>query len=172
MPFPRIGVILERCAARSAKTHVSSTLTASHGTRIVIQLTDQPIDPAAVLDQVASDEAGAVVLFLGTARRFTDRRETESLDYECYTDMAERELDRLESQACSQWPLVRCAIVHRTGHLEIGEVSVAVAVSSAHRRDAFAATQWLMDRIKETVPIWKRENWSDGTCEWVHPVEG
>ena len=110
-----------------------------------------------------------MVLFLGTTREFTGRRRTESLDYDCYREMAEKELSRLESVARNRWPIVECAIVHRVGHLELGETSVAVAVSSAHRPDAFEAARWLIDTIKEVVPIWKKENWADGTSQWVHP---
>jgi molybdopterin synthase catalytic subunit len=83
--------------------------------------------------------------------------------------MARNELEQLEQQACQRWPIVRCVLIHRLGHLELGEASVLVAVSTPHRRDAFEAAQWLMDRIKEDVPIWKKENWTDGTTEWVHP---
>ncbi len=68
-----------------------------------------------------------------------------------------------------QWPLVGCALVHRLGEVGLGEASVAVAVSSPHRRDAFAAAEWLMDRLKQEVPIWKQEHWADGSSEWVHP---
>ena len=68
-----------------------------------------------------------------------------------------------------RWPLVECAIVHRLGHVELGEASVAIAVSSAHRDVAFAAGKWLIDTLKVVVPIWKKENWADGTTEWVHP---
>ncbi len=92
-----------------------------------------------------------------------------SLDYECYPEMAEQKLAELESQARRRWPLVECCVVHRLGHLELGEISVAVAVSSPHRDDAFTAGRWLIDTIKQDVPIWKRENWADGTTEWVHP---
>jgi molybdopterin synthase catalytic subunit len=67
---------------------------------------------------------------------------------------------------------VECVIVHRLGHLELGEASVAIAVSTPHRRDSFEAGQWLIDRLKEVVPIWKKENWADGTSEWVHPGIG
>jgi len=135
----------------------------------MISLTNQPIDPAAVLAQVASHDAGAVVLFLGTTREFTRGRRTASLDYECYPEMAEKKLTELEAEARSRWPLTGCSIVHRLGHLALGEVSIAIAVSSPHRQDAFAAGQWLIDTIKEVVPIWKQENWADGTSEWVHP---
>jgi molybdopterin synthase catalytic subunit len=135
----------------------------------MIRLTDKPIDAQQALSAVASNEAGAVVLFLGTTREFTHGRRTASLDYECYPEMAEKKLAELETEARSRWPLAGCLIVHRLGHLELGEASIAIAVSSPHRAAAFAAGQWLIDTIKEVVPIWKRENWADGTSEWVHP---
>jgi molybdopterin synthase catalytic subunit len=106
---------------------------------------------------------------LGTTRQFTAGRETMSLDYECYADMARAKLAELEAEARRRWQLVKCAIVHRVGHLEIGEASVAVAVSTAHRQAAFEAGQWLIDTLKQVVPIWKQENWNDGTTQWVHP---
>jgi molybdopterin synthase catalytic subunit len=133
------------------------------------QLTHAPIDAAAVLAQVGSPLAGAAVLFLGTTRELTRGRRTSSLDYECYPEMAQRKLAELEAEARRRWPLVECALVHRLGHLEIGEASVAVAVSSEHRDAAFEAAKWLIDTLKEVVPIWKQEHWSDGTSEWVHP---
>jgi molybdopterin synthase catalytic subunit len=136
----------------------------------MISLTTTSIDPAAVLASVASNDAGAVVLFLGTTREFTQGRRTASLDYECYPEMAEKKLTELEAEARHRWPLVGCEIVHRLGHLELGDASIAIAVSSPHRADAFAAGQWLIDTIKQVVPIWKQENWADGTKEWVHPA--
>ena len=135
----------------------------------MIALTHEPIDAAAVLAQVASNDAGAVVLFLGTTREFTRGRQTASLDYECYPEMAEKKLAELEAEARRRWPLVGCLVVHRLGHLALGEASIAIAVSSPHRAVAFEAGQWLIDTIKEVVPIWKCENWADGTSEWVHP---
>ncbi|MDX1946862.1 MAG: molybdenum cofactor biosynthesis protein MoaE [Pirellulaceae bacterium] len=138
----------------------------------MIELTRSPLDPAGVLAQVASRDAGAVVLFLGTTREFTRGRRTASLDYECYPEMALKKLHELEAQARARWPLVAVAIVHRLGHLELGEASVAIAVSSPHRQAAFEAGQWLIDTLKENVPIWKQENWADGTSEWVHPGIG
>ena len=91
---------------------------------------EQPIDTEVLLRQVGSPQAGAVVLFLGTAREFTRGRQTASLDYECYPEMARKKLAELELEAKARWSLTGCAIVHRIGHLEIGEASVAVAVSS------------------------------------------
>jgi molybdopterin synthase catalytic subunit len=136
----------------------------------MIELVDQPIDTAALLDQVNSPRAGAVVLFLGTVRELTAGRRTVALDYECYPEMARKKLAELEAQARSRWPIIQCAMVHRLGHLELGEASVAVAVSTPHRQDAFAAGKWLIDTLKEVVPIWKKEHWDDGTTEWVHPA--
>ena len=133
------------------------------------ELTNRVINVAALLERVQSPNAGAVVLFLGTTREMTGGRQTASLDYECYPEMAQRKLAELEAEARRRWPIVECAIVHRLGHLEPGEASVAVAVSTPHRDDAFAAGRWLIDTIKNEVPIWKRENWADGTTEWVHP---
>lgn len=136
----------------------------------MIQLVNEPIDTAQVLAQVASFQAGAVVLFLGTTREMTGERRTESLDYECYPAMAEKTFGQLEAEMRTLWPaIIGCCIIHRLGHLGLGEASVAIAVSSPHRRDAFEGGQWLIDRLKEIVPIWKKENWADGTSQWVHP---
>jgi molybdopterin synthase catalytic subunit len=135
----------------------------------MVLLTHEPIDTADCLRRVASHRAGAIVLFVGTTREFTGELRTTSLDYECYPAMAEKKLAELEAEARAKWPIVECAIVHRLGHLGLGEASVAIAVSSPHRGDAFAAGQWLIDRLKEVVPIWKKENWADGTSQWVHP---
>jgi molybdopterin synthase catalytic subunit len=135
----------------------------------MIALTDQPIDTTHVLAQVHSLRAGASVLFLGTTRAETEGRQTVALDYEAYATMALATLSELELRARQQWSLIDVAIVHRLGRVPAGETSVAIAVSSAHRQAAFAAGQWLIDTIKSTVPIWKRERWSDGTEEWIHP---
>jgi molybdopterin synthase catalytic subunit len=99
----------------------------------------------------------------------TGERRTVALDYEGYPQMAEAKMAELERDARARWPVDRVAIVHRLGHLELGDVSVAVAVSCPHRGDAFEAGRWLIDTLKVTVPIWKKENWADGTTEWVHP---
>jgi molybdopterin synthase catalytic subunit len=138
----------------------------------MIQLIDHPIDTQAVLAAVATPAAGAVVLFLGTTREFTAGRQTVALDYEAYRPMAEKTLAELADEARRRWPIEELCIVHRLGHLELGEASVAVAVSTAHRAAAFEAGQWLIDRIKEVVPIWKKEIWADGSTEWVHPGLG
>ncbi|MBA4105736.1 MAG: molybdopterin converting factor [Pirellula sp.] len=135
----------------------------------MIKLTEHPIDATALLQAAQQPEAGAVVLFLGITRQFTKGRETASLSYEAYREMAVKELERLEQQARERWPLVDCSIVHRLGEVPLAEASVAIAVSSPHRGDAFEAGRWLIDTLKETVPIWKQEHWADGDAAWVHP---
>lgn len=135
----------------------------------MIELTRDPIDTEALIRRVQCPAAGAVVLFLGTVREFTGGRRTVALEYEAYETMALAKLAELEQQAVQRWNLAATAIVHRLGRLELGETSVAVAVSAGHRRPAFEAGQWLIDTLKEIVPIWKRELWADGTTEWVHP---
>ena len=99
----------------------------------------------------------------------TDGRCTVALDYEGYPEMAKLKLAELEAEARTRWPIDRVGIIHRLGRLELGSISVAVAVSCPHRKQAFEAGQFLIDQLKVSVPIWKQENWADGTSEWVHP---
>jgi molybdopterin synthase catalytic subunit len=135
----------------------------------MIEITAGPIDAAALTERVRSPRAGAVCTFLGTVRELTGARRTTSLDYEAYPDMALKKLAELEAQARRRWPIIEAALVHRVGHLDLGEISVVVAVSCPHRQQAFEACQWLIDTLKEVVPIWKKETWADGSEEWVHP---
>ncbi len=135
----------------------------------MIELTREPIDYAALTEAVRSDQSGAVVLFLGTVREMTQGRQTLSLDYDGYPAMAEAKMQELLDRARADFPIIKAGIIHRLGHLELGEISVAVAVSCAHRDQAFEAGRFLIDELKVTVPIWKKEHWSDGTTEWVHP---
>ncbi|MEO2049364.1 MAG: molybdenum cofactor biosynthesis protein MoaE [Pirellulales bacterium] len=151
----------------------------------MIHLTDQPIDTTALIDQARTPEAGAVVVFLGITRQFTSGskdagedltgasggvRETSMLQYDAYREMAEQEIAKLVTEANRRWSLVECLIVHRLGTVPLTEVSVAIVVSSAHRRAALAAGEWLIDTLKERVPIWKKECWADGQTAWVHPL--
>lgn len=136
----------------------------------LIQISEAIIDPELLLDRVQSRDAGASVLFVGTTREFTGGRQTVRLEYECYESMALRKLGELVDDARSRWKMISCAIQHRVGIVDIGEASVAIAVSSAHRADSFAAASWLMDSIKQSVPIWKQEHWADGSTQWVHPT--
>jgi molybdopterin synthase catalytic subunit len=135
----------------------------------MIEITDAPIDHAALTERVRSNRAGAVCTFLGTVREITGDRQTLSLDYEAYPEMAMKKMAELEQQARERWPIIDVALVHRVGHLHLGEISVVVAVSCPHRHEAFEACHWLINTVKEIVPIWKRETWVDGTEGWVHP---
>lgn len=132
------------------------------------QLVQEPIDAAALLAAVSSTAAGANVLFTGTTRQTTGGVTTDWLDYEAYEPLAQAELERLRAEAISQFGLTGCAIVHRLGRVAVAETSVAVAVSAAHRREALAAAEWLLDQLKRQVPIWKREAGPTGMT-WVHP---
>jgi molybdopterin synthase catalytic subunit len=134
----------------------------------VIQLTDKPIDFHQLTESVRDPACGAVVLFLGTVRDLTGEQRTSFLEYEAFPAMALESLAGLESEVRDRYPVRHVAIVHRTGHLDPGEVSVAVAVSAPHRAQAFDAGRWLIDTLKERVPIWKKEHYADGRTEWQH----
>jgi molybdopterin synthase catalytic subunit len=135
----------------------------------MIRLTTDPIDYHALTEQVRRPGCGAVVTFLGTVRDLTGDRVTTALDYEAYPGMAEKKMAEIERDTRERWPVGEIALVHRLGHMGVSEVSVAVAVSCPHRAEAFEACRHAIDRLKELVPIWKKENWDGGTSEWVHP---
>lgn len=135
----------------------------------MIQLTRDPIDHCALTERVRQPSCGAVVTFLGTVRDLTDGKATVALDYEAYPAMAEKKLAEIEADARRLWPIGDILLVHRLGHLEVGAVSVAVSVSCPHRAEAFEACRFAIDRLKEIVPIWKKENSPDGSTDWVHP---
>jgi molybdopterin synthase catalytic subunit len=135
----------------------------------MIRLTHEPIDHDALTESVRRPGCGAVVTFLGTVRDLTGDVATTALDYEAYPGMAEKKLAEIEADVRARWPVGEVAMVHRLGHLEVGEISVAVAVSCPHRGQAFNACRHAIDRLKELVPIWKREHGPAGTGEWVHP---
>ncbi|WP_010581986.1 molybdenum cofactor biosynthesis protein MoaE [Schlesneria paludicola] len=134
-----------------------------------IQITHDPIQYSTLIEDVRSRIGGAVVLFLGTVREMTGGQKTIALDYEAYPQMAQSTLEEIVLEAYKRWPIVNTAIAHRLGRLEPGEISVAIAVCTPHRHQAFEASKYLIDRIKEVVPIWKKENSIDGSTEWIHP---
>jgi molybdopterin synthase catalytic subunit len=127
-----------------------------------IYLTEAPIDSAALLHSLKRGEDGAVVLFDGIVRNNTRGRRTLYLLYEAYPEMAVAQMKLLAGQAFADFPIRDIAMVHRTGRLEIGDTSVAIVVVSGHRAAAFEACRWLIDSIKQTVPIWKKEFFEDG----------
>lgn len=135
----------------------------------MIELTTEPIDYNQLTEFVRDHAAGAVTLFLGTVREFTRGVQTSWLEYEAYPDMARASMAELEAEAFQKFTVTKIAISHRTGTMALGEISVAIAVSSPHRDQAFEAGRWLIDTLKERVPIWKKEHFADGREEWQHP---
>jgi molybdopterin converting factor subunit 1 len=133
------------------------------------------IEVAALEREVGDPAAGAIVSFAGTTRRDNAGRKVTRLEYEAYEPMALSEMRKLAHEAGQRWPIVRIAITHRIGAVEIGETSVAIAVSAAHRGAAFEACRFAIDRLKETVPIWKKEYFEGGEiwigCQTSHPPE-
>ena len=137
----------------------------------MFRVTHEPIDLDELVRYVTDAEAGAIATFIGTTRNNNEGRKVIALDYEAYLEMAEKELARIGADASKQWPLCRIAIVHRLGPVQIGEASVIIAVSSAHRDAAFAASRFAIEEIKKTVPIWKKEMFEGGEV-WIGTQTG
>ena len=136
-------------------------------------ITREPLEPQRLAEAVRRDESGAVAVFSGVARNHSEGRSVIALEFDAYHEMAARKLREVADEVRSRWPVTGIAIHHRIGRLAIGEASLVVAVSSAHRREAFEACRHAVDRVKQTVPIWKREIWEDGEGAWVagHAVD-
>jgi molybdopterin synthase catalytic subunit len=134
---------------------------------ITARLTKDPIDPNALLRELADDTDGAQVLFLGVVRNHHQGREVKRIDYEAYEPMALKLLQRITEEVAGKHKLDRVLVVHRFGRHEIGDASIAVVIGSAHRAPAFEAAKEIMDLVKVDVPIWKKEHFADGTIEWV-----
>jgi molybdopterin synthase catalytic subunit len=136
--------------------------------RVSIRVTvgDKPIDGGALVAEVARPDSGATVLFLGTVRDHSEGKEGVShLEYEVYVDQVEGEIRRIVDEAADNWPVLSAVVEHRSGRVELGESSVAVAVACAHRSDAFDAAEYIIDELKKHAPIWKKEFWPGG-AEW------
>jgi len=136
--------------------------------RVSIRVTvgDKPIDGGALMAEVARPDSGATVLFLGTVRDHSEGKEGVShLEYEVYVDQVEGEIRRIVDEAADNWPVLSAVVEHRSGRVELGESSVAVAVACAHRSDAFDAAEYIIDELKKHAPIWKKEFWPGG-AEW------
>lgn len=130
------------------------------------EITAEPIDIVKVTEKVMTNTAGAVTTFTGTVREFTKGKQTLYLIYEAYKEMAEKKLAQIGDEILKQWPNAKVAITHRVGRLEIGDIAVVIAVSTPHRKDAYLANEYAIERIKEIVPIWKKEHWKDGQV-WI-----
>ncbi len=134
-------------------------------------ITDAPIEPENVLARVGDASDGAVLLFLGVVRNHADERPVRGMRYEAYREMAERELAAILGEAAERLGTDRIAVVHRTGELSIGEPSVAIAVSSPHRAEAYDASRFVIEAIKARLPVWKHEHYADGASRWVEGVD-
>ncbi|MCF6359668.1 MAG: molybdenum cofactor biosynthesis protein MoaE [Cyclobacteriaceae bacterium] len=135
-----------------------------------VLVTDKPLDTQAIIKSVGSPEGGAVNVFIGTVRNATKGKKVLKLEFEAYEPMATKELTKIVETAKSTWPILKVAVHHRTGIMQIGEVPVVIAVATAHRGAGFEACQFIIDTLKEAVPIWKKEFFEDGEV-WVaaHP---
>jgi molybdopterin synthase catalytic subunit len=129
-------------------------------------LTSDTINLGPLLDSVQSPARGGIASFLGTVRDHHAGRTVLRLDYSAYVPMAEAEIARIVAEAESRWD-VGVAVQHRLGQLEVGDVAVAIAVASAHRDEAFVACRYVIEELKQRVPIWKKEYFADGTVDWV-----
>lgn len=131
------------------------------------RLSESRIDPESILSEVADDGSGATILFLGTVRDKSEAGAVDRIVYDAYAPMAEKRLREIEDEVKQIWPVNGVRIVHRVGNLKVGEISVAVAVSSPHRGEAFDACRHAIERVKHDVPIWKKERLADGREVWV-----
>jgi molybdopterin synthase catalytic subunit len=130
------------------------------------EISKEPIDIQAVIDKVVQREAGAITTFIGTVRELTKGKRTLFLIYEAYEAMAVKKLQQIGTEIKERWEGSEVAITHRVGRLDITDTAVVIAVSTPHRADSYEANRYAIERIKEIVPIWKKEHWEDGE-EWM-----
>jgi molybdopterin synthase catalytic subunit len=135
--------------------------------RLLVRVTPDPIGAAEAVDFVGDPSAGGTCVFLGSVRDHSDAGAVTALRYEAWDELATRRLEELGAELFERWPLRKAALLHRTGELGVGEVSVVVACSSAHRAEAFEAARHGIERLKQDVPIWKQEVLASGEAEWV-----
>jgi molybdopterin synthase catalytic subunit len=138
---------------------------------MIIRITDEPINLQELVEHVTNERNGGIVTFTGLVRRFNEGHEVHWLEYEAYKEAAEEKMAEIAAELDQKWGVKDVAMAHRIGHLEIGEIAVAVAVGAAHRAEAFDACEYAIDTLKATVPVWKKESWEtqDGQAQqaWV-----
>ena len=138
---------------------------------ILCKITQSPINMQELADFVADPAAGAMATFVGMTRNTNEGRQVTRLEYECYLGMAEKEMEKIAAEVLRRWPIKKISMVHRLGRVDIGEASVAIAVSSGHRHAAFEACHYAINQLKETVPIWKKELYEGGEL-WIGSQTG
>ena len=134
----------------------------------MFKITTEPLDVQALNDLVKRPSDGAVVTFDGIVRDNFDGRPVRALEYEAYADMAQKKMEAIGKEVQAKFDIGKIAMVHRIGHLDIGESSIVIAVAAPHRHDAFEACAYAMDRVKADVPVWKKEFFADGDTHWVN----
>ncbi|RST77016.1 molybdenum cofactor biosynthesis protein MoaE [Siminovitchia acidinfaciens] len=135
------------------------------------EITRDPIKIEEIYQKVVRRDAGAVTTFVGTVRELTHGKKTLYLDYEAYESMALKKMEQIVEEMKERWPVIEVAMAHRIGRLEITDIAIAIAVSAPHRPEAYEANRYALERVKEMVPIWKKEHWEDGE-EWVGNQQG
>jgi molybdopterin synthase catalytic subunit len=134
---------------------------------LLVRVTDAPIDAREAMSFVSDPAAGGTVLFTGTVRDHSSAGRVTGLDYEAWEERAVASMEAIAGEIFDRWPVCKLALLHRTGHLDVGEASVVVCCSSPHRADAFEAARHAIERVKEDVPIWKKEALATGDAHWV-----
>ena len=129
-------------------------------------ISEKPLNIQEVVDLVVRPEAGAINTFIGTVREFTEGKQTLFLEYQAYASMAEKKMKEIGMEIDKKWPGSKTAMAHRVGRLNISEIAVVIAVSTPHRASSYEASRYAIERMKEMVPIWKKEHWEDGE-EWI-----
>lgn len=183
--FPNLKPILPALTVAVNREYVSLSQPLREGDEVAIippvsggehaeplfEVVETPLSADRVMARVIDPTIGAVDLFVGTVREWTRDRQTIYLEYEAYAEMAVEQMARIGDEIRARWSGARVAISHRIGKMDIGEVSVVIAVATPHRDDAFAACRHAIERLKQIVPIWKKETWADGE-EWVGSQAG
>jgi molybdopterin synthase catalytic subunit len=176
--YPAVQAFLPTLVCAIAEEYVPSDTVLREGDRVALippvsggeeplfVLTEAPLDPEPLVRSVRRDEAGAIALFYGVVRNENLGRAVHHLEYDAYPEMALKKMREVADEILERFPVAAVGVMHRTGRLEIGETSLLVAVSAPHRKEAFDACHAAVDRIKQVVPIWKKEVWADGE-EWI-----
>lgn len=131
-----------------------------------IDIVDKPIDLKKLPQWIKDPRCGAEVQFLGKVRNHHEGKEVLAIEYQAYTEMVLVEMRKIINEARQKWPFYKCAFVHRVGKLKIGDISLALFISSPHRKEGFCASQWIISEMKKRVPIWKKEFYNDGSA-WL-----
>ncbi len=147
-------------------TTTATSSTAAAGAEWLCRITNEPIETQELVDAVQTPADGAVCVFYGVVREDSRNKKVRYLEYDAYPEMAEKKMREILDEVRQKWPEQRAAIVHRIGTLGIGEASVVIAVGSPHRGESFEACRYVIDRVKQEVPIWKKEVFTDGEA-WV-----